>query len=76
MARGSLWPRWRKRVAVFQFPGGRCVKVYLLADLAAHGAELAELVAACPSVTAEALQDALTWARAFPRPTSPRSPAP
>jgi uncharacterized protein (DUF433 family) len=55
---------------------GTRVPVYLLADLAAHGVKEDVLLEDYPSVTAEALRDALAWTRDVPRPLGPIPPAP
>jgi len=54
---------------------GTRVPVHLLADLAGQGASLEELLASYPSVTPEALDAALLYARLHPR-RGPRRAAP
>jgi uncharacterized protein (DUF433 family) len=46
---------------------GTRVPIHVLGDLAAQGAPTGELLEDYPSLTAESLQAALTWARMYPR---------
>jgi uncharacterized protein (DUF433 family) len=51
---------------------GTRIGVHTLADLAAQGAPAEELLEDYPSLTAESLEAALTWARMYPRRGRPR----
>ena len=51
---------------------GTRIPVYMLADLAAQGADTEELLEDYPSLTAESLEAALLYARMYPRRGRPR----